>query len=328
MELNISKFNVTCYHERMSEFSERIREEWAMLMSVRQREFRQPDDIKAYRNIQYREPEEYDYVNGWNLLDLYLPVTKAQKYPVIMSFHGGSYVYGSKEMYQYYLMSLAQRGFAVVNFNYRLAPEYKFPAAFEDANCVIKWVKDHADEYNLDYKNFFLVGDSCGAHYTALYSEICTNPEFSKMIGIKPVENFVPRGVGLNCGVYKVNWFFYLVSDFVSALEDVLGKKALKSGVIDINGKGVRLKDFINIDKNFTKDFPPAYIVSGSYDFVRFQVKYIEKLFKKFNIPYKAKVYGTGKDKEAIHDFHADLNCELSKECNDDECIFFKSLCV
>ena len=312
----------------MSEFCDRIREEWALLNAVRQRNLRQPDDITVYRNIQYREPCDYDMVNGWNLLDLYVKTDYKGKLPIIMSFHGGSYVYGSKEMYQYYLMSLAQRGFAVVNFNYRLAPEFKFPAAFDDANCVIKWVKENADKYNLDFKNFFLVGDSVGAHYTALYSMICTNPKFSDLMGIKSYDNFVPRAVGLNCGVYKINWFFYLVSDFVESMQDVLGKKALKTGKADINGKQVRLKDFINIHTNFTKDFPPAFIVAGSFDFVKFQVRYIEKLFKKFNIRHVAKIYGTKKDREAIHDFHADLNCELSKECNDEECNFFKSLCI
>ena len=312
----------------MSEFSERVRKEWAMLNAVRHRYLKQPDDIKVYRNIPYREPCEYDTINGWNLLDLYVKSGYRGKIPVIISFHGGSYVYGSKEMYQFYLMSLAQRGFAVVNFNYRLAPEFRFPAALDDANSVIKWIKENACKYNLDLNNVFLVGDSVGAHYTALYSMICTNPKFSELMGIKSYEGFVPRGVGLNCGVYKINWFFYLVSDFISSMEDVLGEEALRTGKADINGKKVALKDFINIHTNFTKDFPPAFIVAGSYDFVKFQVKYIERLFKKYGIRHVAKIYGTKKDREAIHDFHADLNCELSAKCNDDECEFFKSLCI
>lgn len=54
--------------------------------------------------------------------------------PVIVSVHGGGWGYGDKERYQYYCMSLAQQGFAVVNFSYRLASKYKFPAPLEDTN--------------------------------------------------------------------------------------------------------------------------------------------------------------------------------------------------
>ena len=38
--------------------------------------------------------------------------------PVIVSFHGGGWVYGDKNVYQFYCMELAKRGFAVVNYSY------------------------------------------------------------------------------------------------------------------------------------------------------------------------------------------------------------------
>lgn len=60
--------------------------------------------------------------------------------PVIVSVHGGGWVFGSKEGYQFYCMSLAQLGFTIVNFSYRLAPEFPFPANIEDINSVMSWV--------------------------------------------------------------------------------------------------------------------------------------------------------------------------------------------
>ena len=55
-------------------------------------------------------------------LDVYRPKLNIKgKLPVIMSVHGGGWVYGDKDVYQWYCMNLAQRGFAVVNYSYRLA---------------------------------------------------------------------------------------------------------------------------------------------------------------------------------------------------------------
>ena len=64
-------------------------------------------------------------------------------------------MYGDKERYQYYCMSLAQRGFAVVNFTYRLAPESKFPAQLEDVNLVCKWVMKRAGRFHFDTERIF-----------------------------------------------------------------------------------------------------------------------------------------------------------------------------
>ena len=74
---------------------------------------------------------------------------KEKKRPpfVILYLHGGGYVYGSAERYRFYCADLAQRGFTVVNFNYRLAPEYSFPAPLEDLNAVMAWVAANAGPY-------------------------------------------------------------------------------------------------------------------------------------------------------------------------------------
>ena len=113
----------------------KIREEFGASDAKRDAGLTTPSDIQRFDNICYgKDPV-------WQSLDLYRPKSMDEKkLPVIVSVHGGAWVYGTKEVYQFYCMRLAQFGFAVVNFNYRLAPENKFPSSLEDTNLVFQWI--------------------------------------------------------------------------------------------------------------------------------------------------------------------------------------------
>ena len=181
----------------MSQASDTMRREWKINDAKRDAGLTTPDDIQRFDDIQYGpDPVE-------NKLDVYRPKNTQGKIPVIVSVHGGGWVYGDKELYQFYGMTLAQRGFAVVNFTYRLAPEVKFPAPLEDTNNVISWMYENQEEYGLDMEHVFMVGDSAGGHLCGLYSAICTNPEYAVYYTFKVPNGFVPQAVALNCGAYN-----------------------------------------------------------------------------------------------------------------------------
>ncbi|MGB4661825.1 MAG: alpha/beta hydrolase, partial [Mobilitalea sp.] len=118
----------------MSQASDKLRKEFGEGDAKRDAGLCTPEDIERVNNIQYG-PDSV-----WNVLDVYRPKAESGKLPVIVIVHGGGWVYGDKEVYQFYGMNLAQRGFAVVNFSYRLAPEAKYPAPLEDTNLVITWM--------------------------------------------------------------------------------------------------------------------------------------------------------------------------------------------
>ena len=65
---------------------------------------------------------------------IYIYQKCAKKYSVIVHIHGGGWVYGTKETYQFYGMSLAKEGFAFVNFTYHLGPDVVFPGILEDVD--------------------------------------------------------------------------------------------------------------------------------------------------------------------------------------------------
>ncbi len=299
----------------MSKTSEKYRVDWLAADQARDAGLKEPTDVAAFKDIPYGE------FGDWNLLDLYMPKDSAKKLPVIISVHGGAFVYGQKETYKFYLMSLAQRGFAVVNFNYRLAPEYKFPAVLEDTDAVLHWVMDNAAKYNLDAENIFFVGDSAGATYAALYAIYCVNPEYAGKVQatakswydspakINTPKNFKPKALALNCGLFD--------------LTEDRNKQA--DIVVDLLGDHwEECCDFLNVEDFLTKEFPPVFVMTGEYDFLKSQNQHMAETLEKLGLPHVFKHYGTQDNKEISHVFHVNMKLPLAHACNDAECEFFK----
>lgn len=117
-----------------------------------------PAGVKRVSNVTYSDPG-----SGALLLDLYLPTTPAARpLPVVLWLHGGGWKSGSKENCP--LTWLAAEGYAVVSLGYRLSYMARWPAQLEDARAAIRWLRQHASEYQLDVKRFAVAGGSSGAN--------------------------------------------------------------------------------------------------------------------------------------------------------------------
>ena len=65
-------------------------------------------------------------------------------------------------------MLASRGGFSVINVDYRLAPENKFPAAVEDAWAAFEWAKNGAAGLAIDMEKLALAGDSAGGNLSAV----------------------------------------------------------------------------------------------------------------------------------------------------------------
>ncbi|MEN6309394.1 MAG: alpha/beta hydrolase [Anaerohalosphaeraceae bacterium] len=101
-------------------------------------------------------------------LDLYRPEQASGKLPVIVWIHGGGWREGSKENCLPARMGFIQKGFAVASVQYRLTDVAIFPAQIEDCKAAIRWLRAHADQYNLDVDRLAAWGGSAGGHLVAL----------------------------------------------------------------------------------------------------------------------------------------------------------------
>jgi acetyl esterase len=95
---------------------------------------------------------------------LYVPDT-AEPPPLLVYFHGGGFAYGSAAGWDGLMRDLVHRaGIAVLNVDYRLAPEYKFPAGLEDALAAIQYAPQAGAAWGIDPTRLAAGGDSAGAN--------------------------------------------------------------------------------------------------------------------------------------------------------------------
>src|SRR5579871_6755464 len=108
---------------------------------------------------------EYARASGESLkLDASIPDGPGP-FPAAILVHGGGWVAGDKEQYIIYIFDpLSRAGFAWFSINYRLAPKHKFPAAMEDTEAAIRFVKANAKKYKVDTSRIALIGESAGGH--------------------------------------------------------------------------------------------------------------------------------------------------------------------
>lgn len=101
-------------------------------------------------------------------LDLWQSTTGSERAPLLIWIHGGAWLAGSYNDPPPALQALLQSGFAVASVQYRLSGAAIFPAQIHDVKGAVRFLRAHADEYNLDPTRFAAWGSSAGGHLAAL----------------------------------------------------------------------------------------------------------------------------------------------------------------
>jgi acetyl esterase len=152
---------------------------------------------------------------------IYRPVSVAAdaKLPGLVYAHGGGWVFGNLDSHDVLCAQLAlEAGIAVFAVDYRLAPEARFPGAFDDMVAGLKWVAANGPSVGIDPAKLAIGGDSAGGNLAAavsIWARDNRGPRLRLQLLAYPVTDAVARaesyrryedGYGLNAATME--WFF------------------------------------------------------------------------------------------------------------------------
>lgn len=294
--------------EKQLRDAERVRKFWAKSDRKRDCAVKERLDVVQIRNLSYKDsPADKDC--ACHLFDIYYPrQITLPEYPVIVNVHGGGWFYGDKELYAPYAKYLASKGFAVVNFNYRLAPVHRYPSAFEDVCALMEYLIAHAESFRLNLSCLNMTGDSAGAQLAAQYAVFATNPDYRAFFpSLSDVNVILPQKLALNCGLYRLDETRKQFSSDWYLPETV---------TTEIAESAFRMLSYL------TPEFPSCYVMGSVNDTLLEESRMLHQKLTELDVLHIYREFGEGNPKSG-HVFHLNLMNPEGEECNSQEILFF-----
>lgn len=140
------------------------------------------------------------------------------KMPALLYAHGGGWVFGNLDSHDVLCATLAiEAGISVLAVDYRLAPETRFPGAFDDVVAALQWLAAHGPAIGIDPNKLAIGGDSAGGNLAAavaIWARDHKGPKLRMQLLAYPVTDIMARtesyrafadGYGLNA--VTMEWF-------------------------------------------------------------------------------------------------------------------------
>ena len=213
----------------------------------------QPEKIGSIEEIRIPHPERPIP------LRIYTPAAEGP-FPCLTYFHGGGWVVCDLDTHDTVCRAIArQAGAVVVAVDYRLSPEYKFPAAVDDCYAATQWVAANAARLRVDRHRIAVGGDSAGGNLSTvmcLKSRDEGGPALALQVLVYPVTNLAsfdtPSYGEFAAGYYltraEMEWFR---GHYLARAEDAQNPYASPMLAPDLRG------------------LPPALVITAECDTLR-----------------------------------------------------------
>ncbi|WP_141013696.1 alpha/beta hydrolase [Nocardioides sambongensis] len=224
-----------------------------------------PSDQMRADGVRYVNDLEYgtEYPNSH--LDISYPADAPDgPLPTIVFTHGGGFFAGDKVLadplaidsdVNFLFDRFLEQGFAFVNVNYALVPEYHFPTPVEQLDQALAFLKENAADYQLDMDNVIIMGSSAGAIMTAQYGAALSNVDYAKDLGVMPsLDIDSVRALIIDDAPLAIDDFGFsimlLVGNYIDGTMHPSAEDRARYDPID----------------DVTGSYPPSFLIGSNYD--------------------------------------------------------------
>ncbi|MGK0577131.1 alpha/beta hydrolase [Macrococcus capreoli] len=223
-------------------------------------------------------------------LKVYAPVTQQETLPAILFIHGGGYVFGSIEGNDAKCADYVKGvNSVVVSVEYRLAPEYPYPAAIEDCYLALNWIVENKEMLNIDETRIAVTGGSTGGGLAAALTLLTRDrqgPQIKFQMPLFPMLDDTCSSYSSNAFTEKRVWSkehnAFAWQMYLKGVEGEPSKYAAP----------MRETDFTNL--------PPMYTMVGALDPFRDETMDYVKALTEADIPVEFHLYPGG-----FHEFES-----------------------
>ena len=139
--------------------------------------------VEIISNLSYTDDGD-----SYHDFDIYYGNSKYNPLPTIIIVHGGGLVYGTKELNKNLGISFAQKGFNVVNINYRLLPNVTFTDQVRDVADAFSYIYENSPALGINHDKIFILSDSAGSLLSLAALALMKDAKISNIFGINALD--------------------------------------------------------------------------------------------------------------------------------------------
>jgi acetyl esterase len=248
-------------------------------------------------------------------LDIYRPRGARRPLPTVIYFHGGGFRILSKDSHWVFGLLYARRGYLVVNANYRLAPDHRYPKAHEDAFSAYAWVIEHIAEYGGDPSQIILAGESAGGNLAAALAIAASYPRREPWAREMFDRGASPRAVVSGCALLQVSEPDRFarngrVSRFIQDRLEEVTEAYLPRGTPLEECELADPVRFLEQGAQPSRPLPPFFAFCGTWDVLIDDTRRLGVALERLGVMHEVRYYQRG-----LHGFHAFVFDPNARQC-------------
>lgn len=254
--------------------------------------------VKKFRTDEVRLTQgTYPSFDGEEILFyMFTPKAEKEKYPAMLYYHGGGFVFPIQEpMMKNSVIYAKEVGVKVFLPDMRISLKHPCDTIMEDCYGMLKYVFEHAEELQVDTSRVFVYGDSAGGSMAASVTQLCRDRDGYKLCGqllCYPV---------CDCESEK----YPSVEEYKDA---VWNKNANKAMWHTFLRNGTNMPEYVVPMRNHLEGLPKAYVERAEIDILRDEAHAYAKKLRAAGVEVTENlVHG------AYHGYDADLKSPLVK---------------